>query len=147
MDYGYAWHVHHEKLVEPLTEPIENRIVFIKMEKPTDEVPLRLKLLRPVRSTNIAALFKAYQEAIATAWKAYQEAIAPTEKADQEAKATAWKAYREAKAPAEKAYQEAKATAEKAYREAKAPAWKEILALHAIECEADCPWNGETIFP
>ena len=29
----WYWHVHHDILVEPLTEPIENRIAFIKKNK------------------------------------------------------------------------------------------------------------------
>ena len=36
------WHVHHDILVENLTEPIENRIKFIKENKPKDEIKLRL---------------------------------------------------------------------------------------------------------
>ena len=44
----FWWHIHHEKLVEQLTEPIRARINYIKKEKPEDEVKLRLKLLKPV---------------------------------------------------------------------------------------------------
>jgi hypothetical protein len=35
----WVWHVHHEILVEPLTEPIENRIAYIKSDKSPEEVP------------------------------------------------------------------------------------------------------------
>ena len=44
----YWWHIHHETLVEYLTEPIRARINYIKKEKPKDEIELRLKLLKPV---------------------------------------------------------------------------------------------------
>jgi hypothetical protein len=43
----WAWLVHHEVLAEPLTEPIENRISYI-LETKTDNVALRLRLLRPL---------------------------------------------------------------------------------------------------
>ena len=42
------WHVHHERLWEPLMEPIRNRIRYIKKEKLKHEIELRLKLLKPV---------------------------------------------------------------------------------------------------
>jgi hypothetical protein len=44
----FWWHLHHEILVEQLTEPLRARINYIKKEKPKDEVKLRLKLLAPV---------------------------------------------------------------------------------------------------
>lgn len=44
----YWWHIHHEKLVEYLTEPIRSRINYIKKEKPKEEVETRLRLLKPV---------------------------------------------------------------------------------------------------
>ena len=45
---NFWWHIHHEKLVEYLTEPIRARINYIKKEKQKGEVALRLKLLKPV---------------------------------------------------------------------------------------------------
>ena len=43
------WHIHHDQLVENLTEPLKNRIDYIKKEKPEDEIELRLKLLKKVK--------------------------------------------------------------------------------------------------
>ncbi len=43
------WHIHHEELVENLTEPLKNRIAYIKSYKPKDEIKLRLKLLKKVK--------------------------------------------------------------------------------------------------
>jgi len=43
------WHIHHDVLVENLTEPLKNRIKYIKEEKPKDEIKLRLKLLKKVK--------------------------------------------------------------------------------------------------
>ena len=47
------WHVHHEILFENLIEPLQNRIDYIKKEKPEDEIKLRLKLLRPVKAKKL----------------------------------------------------------------------------------------------
>lgn len=48
-DYtDFWWHVHHQELVEQLTEPVRARINYIKKGKPKDEIELRLKLLKPV---------------------------------------------------------------------------------------------------
>ena len=47
----YYWHIHHGTLFEPLTEPIENRIAYIKENKPQQEVATRLRLLHKVKDT------------------------------------------------------------------------------------------------
>ena len=132
----FAWHIHHMVLVESLTEPIENRIAFIRTNKPEDEIETRLRLLKPVQGVLPVAVVeagKAYDEARKAcdeAWKAYVEA--------GKAYVEAGKAYVEA----EKAYDEAR----KACVEARKACVEEIDALHAIECP-NCPWNGHTIFP
>ena len=51
MIYGYAWHIHHDRLIEQLTEPIKDRIAYIKASKPPAEHELRLRLLKEVRGT------------------------------------------------------------------------------------------------
>ena len=83
------WHIHHDTLFERTTEPISNRIAYIKKNKPSFEVPTRLRLLKPIK--NVRAL-KRIDEAIAPAWKAYYEAIASARKAYDEAIAPARKA-------------------------------------------------------
>ena len=49
----WHWHIHHEKLLEPLTEPLKNRVKYIKEEKAKYETPeqikLRLKLMKRVK--------------------------------------------------------------------------------------------------
>ena len=45
----YAWHVHHKVLFEALSEPIENRIEYIKENKPESEVEIRLRLIQKVQ--------------------------------------------------------------------------------------------------
>ena len=118
----FAWHVHHETLIEPLTEPIENRIAYIKEYKPASQVELRLRLLKPVQGELPAALNKA-KAARDKAFTAY---------------AKAWAAYDKARAALDKA--------RAALDKARAACMPEIEALHAIECP-DCPWDGTTIFP
>ena len=44
-----VWHIHHDMLCEPLTEPFETRVAYIKSQKLAIEVPTRLRLMKPVR--------------------------------------------------------------------------------------------------
>lgn len=109
----YAWHVHHETLYEPLTEPIEKRIAYVKSNKLTGEQALRLKLMRPVKDQKrMADAIRKVQEA----WQRFDAEL--TARSDG----------------SEKAFQDVLARN------------RVILALHAKECEPDCPWDGETIF-
>jgi len=72
----YAWHVHHERLVEVLTEPIQARIEYIRRQKPESEVATRLRLLRLVGDQEaVAAAEKPYQEALAAAEKTYDDCL------------------------------------------------------------------------
>ena len=123
----FAWHVHHDRLVEPLTEPIENRIAFIKANKPRHEQATRLRLLRVVKGELPAVYVAAWDKAEA----AWAKAEAARDKAD-----AAWDKAVAARDKADAAW-------DKAYAE-NLPA---IEALHRAECEPDCPWNGRTIFP
>jgi len=125
----YYWHIHHGGLFEEATEPIKNRIAYIKSDKPECEVALRLRLLKPVKDQKrLIAILTAYKKAKAPALEAYEKAKAP-----------ALEAYKKATAPALEAYEKVEATAS-AKRD------KAINALHSKECP-DCPWDGETIFP
>jgi hypothetical protein len=42
----FYWHLHHRQLVEPLSEPLQNRIDYINVAKPKDERATRLHLIR-----------------------------------------------------------------------------------------------------
>lgn len=61
----YFWHVHHEILAEP-SDNIEERIEYIKNNKSSEEIEIRLRLLKEVKGQ----LPRAYAEA----WKAYDDA-------------------------------------------------------------------------
>ena len=55
----FYWHIHHDKLVEPLIEPIKKRIQFIRDNKPAHELDTRLRLMRPVRGKLPKAMIEA----------------------------------------------------------------------------------------
>ena len=150
----YYWHIHHDTLMEKATEPIQNRIDYIKNHKPKDEISTRIRLLKPVKNQSKAKAYydaiaqsdKAYHDAIAQSKKAYHDAIAQSKKAYDDAIAPSKKAYYDAIAPSNKAYHDAIAQSDKAYDDAIAQSDKALESLHKKECH-DCPWNGKTIFP
>ena len=127
----FAWHVHHKVLVEPLTEPIENRIAYIRKDKPADEIELRLRLLKLVRGSLPAEYVEAAAEYARTGakykegWAKYQATVAT----DKEA----WIKYLDAGSKLNAAGSK--------YRKTWVKYGPEIEALHAIECP-DCPWTG-----
>lgn len=121
------WHIHHEVLLEFATEPIENRIAYIKAKKPADEVPIRLRLLHEVKGKLPLRVVRA-RAACNKAEAAYNKAEVSYNKA--------WADYDKAMVAFDKA--------EAAYN--KALSSKAIQALHAKECP-NCPWDGTTIFP
>ena len=128
-----VWHIHHDTLCEPLTQPFETRVSYILSQKLAIEVPTRLRLMKPVRG-KLPEWEKARAELLkaGAAWeKAYVEwdkAGAKLDKAGAEFN----------KAHAE--WGKARAEMLKALRH------PSVLALHAKECP-DCPWDGKTIFP
>lgn len=127
--YTLYWHIHHDVLCEG-TSNIEERIKYIKEYKAAEEIPLRLKLMTPVKNPEkIPVEFIKAQEAYNRAWEAYDRAQEAYHRA-REAYIKAWEAYDRAR----EAYIKA--------REAYAPG---IEKLHKEE-HPDCPWNGRTIF-
>jgi hypothetical protein len=71
-NYGWGIHVHHTgPLFEKLTEPIENRIKFIKENKDQSEIPIRLKLFRKVKDEK--TLFAAMELSPSEAHKVLDE--------------------------------------------------------------------------
>ena len=127
MTSGYYWHVHHEQLWEWCYD-YDERVAYIRAEKPAGEVELRLRLMQPVR---------AVPERMQRAYAEWERAVAEWERAyaERERAAAEWE---RAAAEWERAYAQWK----RAYAEC-AP---EMEALHALECP-DCPWKNGTIFP
>jgi tetratricopeptide (TPR) repeat protein len=168
---AFAWHVHHNILVEPLIEPIEVRVAYIREYKPHEEVELRLKLLKVVQGELPAAYVRAWEaydrareayiearEACDRAWEAYVKARAAYDRVSEacvkareaydrvsEAYDRAWEACVKASEAYIKAW-EAYDRAWEAYDRAREACQPEIEALHALECPG-CPWDGRTIFP
>ena len=69
----WAWHLHHQTLCEPLSEPIANRIAYIASDKWGSEQALRYRRMRPVIGPLPKGLVKAYA--------AYGKALAASDKA------------------------------------------------------------------
>lgn len=135
----FAWHIHHDILIEPLLEPIEKRRRFIRKYKSVSEHELRLRLLQPVRGQ--------LPERVVETGRTYA-------KANKEAGRLS-KIYNETYRKAGVSCVRAKSdymTAELAFndsREAYGNACQDYKAelgeLHGQECP-DCPWDGKTIF-
>lgn len=148
METKFYWHIHHRRLLEPATEPIENRIEYIKCNKPPDEQELRLRLLKPVRSTlppDVVAAGIACAQAEITSRHAndvfnqarYTRGISDSKEAEKRYTETLidnnekWYVFTQARDTLEKAIEDNLTT---------------IESLHAMECP-DCPWDEDTIFP
>jgi ATP-dependent Lhr-like helicase len=144
-----AWCIHHDQLIELLTQPVEDRIRCILEDKPEHERACRLHNLRPVRGEVPAELSKASAE-LSKASAEWSKASAELSKASAElskASAELSKAYAEwSKASAE--LSKASAELSKAYAEwskAYADNLPALTALHAAECP-DSTWDGKSIF-
>lgn len=126
MAIKFFWHIHHKGcIVEPATEPIENRIFYIKEFKPADEAELRLRLLQPVQGK--------LPKAVLDAGANFVEADEAWHKAHLEKDGIGsadFKLFR----------------VRDVYLAAMIYNKEAIDALHAKECP-DCTWNGTTIFP
>lgn len=125
----FAWHVHHDMLLEPLVEPIANRVDWIILNKPAREIPIRLEWLRPVTVTLPADYANAHAD--------YNKARADCNKA--------WADYDKARADCAKARADCtKACAD--CTKACADCAPELLALYREECPGG-PWGGtEMVF-
>ena len=122
------WHIHHNVLLEE-TSNIQERIDYIKAEKPEAEIPLRLKLMTPVlHPEKLPARFQKVSEDYNKAWKDYYKFPA-SKKAEED--------YDKAREAYHKAWGD--------YHKARKDCNTEIEKLHREE-HPDCPWNGETIF-
>ena len=142
MKTKFYWHIHHDILLEPLTEPLKNRIEYIKNNKSKNEIELRLKLLKPVKGKLPDEVIKAgevyykVQETSDKSWEAYYKSWEASDKS-WEASVKAWEVYVKAR--------EAYVKAREAYDKILKKYSKEINELHEKECP-NCPWNGKTIF-
>ena len=155
-------HIHHETLVETVTEPIENRIRFILSGKPEYGRATRLRAMRPL-TADVYADYEAKRDALNADYAAKCDALW----ADYEAKRVLL--YADYKAKRESLYADYKAKRAPLYADYKAKRaplyadyeakrnvlwadyeakWDPLNAeLHAAHCTTDCPWDGRTLFP
>jgi hypothetical protein len=113
MAIEFAWHIHDEILIEVLRESIQNRINYIKWNKPKVEIALRLKLLKKVKGELPEEFVRAGQKYVETGQK-YVEAGQKYVEAGQENEEACQK------------YEEAK----QKYVEARQKYLPQIVALH-----------------
>ena len=145
----WAWCLHHEIELEPLTEPIEIRINYILTRK-SDDIMKRFDNLRPVLSPfpepvlQAKAEYHKAEDEYDKAWDEYDKAWDEFDKA--------WAEYRKAEAELDKAraaWNKAWAELNKARAEfdkAVKAHLPKILKLHSKEC--GCAWtpNNRNIF-
>lgn len=168
------WHLHHEVLAEPLTQPLEDRLSYIRDHKSQFETPAqiahRLKLIKPVIGPVPEALTAAMAEHVTALTEA--SALRATSTAAWDAFVAAREAWEKSRVPAQdftapydayppevetlrqawldtqrgesKLWQRA-GLAERAARELTDQHAAELKALHAVECPG-CTWDGFTIF-
>ena len=132
----WYFHIHHDILVEPLTEPIKNRIKFIKENKPKDEIKLRLKLMKPVKGKLPKEFIEAGQKYVEAGQK-YVKAEQKYDEARQKYVEAGQKYFE-----VELKYFEAR----QKFDEARQKYEPQIIALHKKECP-NCPWKNGSIFP
>ena len=153
---GMFWHIHHDVLCE-WTNDIQERIAYIRKEKPIDEIETRLKLMKPVKGELPDKFVKALKarkkvwEAYGKAWEDYDKAREAYCKAgeDYDKAGEDYDKAREARDKAGEAINKAWEACKKA-REAYDKAWEafrpQLEALHKKECGCK-EWNGtEMIF-
>ena len=49
----FAWHLHHNSLYDMLREPASARVKFIRENKPSDQIPIRLKWFTRVKNQKL----------------------------------------------------------------------------------------------
>ncbi len=136
---GLALHVHHDILWEYCFDYNE-RVEYIKQNKPLNEQPLRLKLLQiipedrlPGRESPEWSAYDKAKSAYDKAWSAFVKAKSAYDKA--------WSAYDKARS----AFVKAKSAYDKAWSAYLSKYSRELEELHKELCP-DCPWDGKTIF-
>jgi len=158
---GLAFHCHHDKLAEYVHD-YDERVKFIKNNKPDKEQALRLHLFQLISEDRIpgraSKLYEAYfkageayfkaREACNKAREAYDKVWEAYDKA-WEAYDKAWEAYNKAREAYDKAWEVCNKAWEAYFKAGEAyfkeyDAWTETL--HKELCPK-CPWDGYSIFP
>jgi ArsR family metal-binding transcriptional regulator len=139
----WVWHCQHNVLLEPLTEPLEEIIDYIKKNKPKEEIDLRLKLLKEVKGELPLELIKAGKE-YDKAWKKYDEAWEEHHEAEKkrneawDKRLEAWKKRDEAWRKLDEAWETYDYTLRKYL--------PQLKTLHQKECGCGYDFKRNTIF-
>jgi len=147
---GFAFHCHHDTLFEYVTD-YDERVRYIKEDKPEREQELRLKLFKIIPDDRLPTKLVKAGTAYVKARKACDKARETYDKAGETCvkAGTAYVKAGTACVKAWEAYGKARGACVKA-GEAYDKAWEaykpEIEALHKELCPG-CPWDGKTIFP
>ena len=137
---GLAFHCHHDRLYEFVYD-YDERVNYIKQNKPADEIELRLRLFKPILEQLIPGRNSKEYAAYGKTWAAYGKKWAAYDKA-RAACVRKWAAYGKTWA----AYHKASVACDKAWAAYDKKYGHEIENLHRKLCP-DCTWNGKTIFP
>ena len=114
--------IHHETMVERLTEPPETRAAYIRKEKPAHEIETRLRAFRPASPAMIAA------------WAEYERVSGPAEAEYQRVRGPAWVERDRVRGLAAAEYQRVRGLAWAEYERVSGPAWAEYERV----CESAC---------
>lgn len=121
-----AWHLHHEKLFETLTEPAANRIDYVLRNKPSDEIETRLRLFRPVRMPVAKPVATMTELKDIKTLRAYANNL---------------------KGSKLSRVSDLLAIIASLEKEAQTSVSPNMTQLHKEQCDPRCPWDGNTIFP
>ena len=88
----WVLHCHHDVLVEFLTEPLEERIKYIKENKSRKEQATHLRLIKVLTDKEAALMPKKTWEALEKTWEAWEacEACEAWEKAQNSKQMKEW---------------------------------------------------------
>jgi hypothetical protein len=70
-----VWCLHHRILCERFTEPIENRISFVRSNKDVAEQAIRYREMRPVNDQAAALVLLAERDAVNAKWQPERAAV------------------------------------------------------------------------
>jgi hypothetical protein len=130
---GFYWHVHHDKLCEYCYD-YDERVNYIKNDKPQNEIQTRLRLMKPVREELPKELVEADKK-----WdEANKKCVEACKKWNE-----ADKKWGEAYKKCNEAYKKGN-EADKEWYEAYEKYAPQLEALHKKECGCK-EWNGKEL--
>lgn len=136
----WCFHVHHDKPVERLIEPLEKRIAYIKEVKPKKEQATRLRLIHIVKDQDgINKAYKVREAEMEKPNETYRRALDKLDKAWEVGEIKSNEFYYMERKKVDETCERERKKVDEAFESA-------ILPIHAKECK-DCPWDGKTIFP